>query len=399
MRKIVCTLGVMALAGCGAEQTVQPVVVSKAADPVTSTRYSIAVLPTLGGTSRGNAINARGLVAGYSLLLDGTRHAALWENDAVTDLGTLGGPNSSVPWPGISNRGTIVGISETADIDPLGEGWSCSAFFSSVTNHVCRGFVRTNGVMRALPTLGGTNGFATDVNNEGLIVGWSETTVHDPTCVAPQVLQFRATLWNARTLAPTELSPLQGDSTSAATGINERGQVIGISGDCGVAVGAFSARHAVLWDHGTVTDLGNFGGEAWNTPMAINAAGDIVGFSDLPGDADGNSREHAFLWTRKDGMRDLGTLPGDLTSEAAGINSRQQIVGISCGAVACRAVIWLHGAIFPLDSLANLAPGDNLGSAQDINDAGQITGRINQASTGKKLAFLATPTIDENETP
>jgi probable HAF family extracellular repeat protein len=399
MRRIVCTLGVMALAGCGAEQTVQPVVVTKAASPVSSTRYSIAVLPTLGGTSRGNAINARGFAAGYSLLLDGTRHAALWEDDAITDLGTLGGPNSSVPWPGINNRGTIAGISETADIDPLGESWSCSAFFTSVTNHVCRGFVRANGVMRALPTLGGTNGFATDVNNEGQIVGWSETPVHDPTCVAPQVLQFRATLWNAKTLAPTELPPLRGDSTSAATGINERGQVIGISGDCGVAVGAFSARHAVLWDHGTVTDLGNFGGEAWNTPMAINSAGDIVGFSDLPGDADGISREHAFLWTRKDGMRDLGTLPGDLTSEAAGINSRRQIVGISCGAVTCRAVIWLKGAIFPLDSLANLATGDNLGSAQDINDAGQITGRINQASTGKRLAFLATPTIDENETP
>jgi hypothetical protein len=61
--------------------------------------------------------------------------------------------------------------------------------------------------------------------------------------------------------------------------------------------------------------------------------------------------------------------------------------------------VWLNNEIFPLDSLANLAPGDNLGSAQDINDAGQITGRINQASTGKRLAFLATPIMDENETP
>ena len=400
MRRIVCTLGVVALAGCGAEQAVQPVLVTKTANDLTSsTRYSVAVLPSLGGTSRGNAINARGLVAGYSNLPDGTRHAALWENEAVTDLGTLGGPNSSVPWPGLNNRGTIAGIAETQAIDPLGESWSCSAFFPSVTHHVCLGFVRTNGAMHALPTLGGTNGFATDVNNEGQIVGWAETPVHDPTCVAPQVLQFRATLWDARTLAPTELPPLHGDSTSAATGINERGQVIGISGDCGVAVGAFSARHAVLWDHGTVTDLGNFGGAAWNTPMAINAAGDIVGFSDLPGDADGNSREHAFLWTRKDGMRDLGTLPGDLTSEAADINSRQQIVGISCGAVTCRAVLWENGAIFPLDSLANLARGDQLASAQSINNAGQITGRITQGSTGKRLAFLATPIIDEYEIP
>jgi probable HAF family extracellular repeat protein len=355
------------------------------------------VLPSLGGTSRGNAINASGLIAGYSNFSDGSRHAALWEN-GVIDLGTLGGPNSSVPWPGLNHRGTVAGIAETEQIDPLGESWSCAAFFPSATHHVCRGFVRTNGELHALPTLGGTNGFATAVNNQGQIVGWSETPVHDPTCSAPQVLQFRATLWDAKTLTAVELMPLRGDSTSAATGINERGQVIGISGDCGVAVGAFSARHAVLWEHGAVIDLGNFGGAAWNTPMDINAAGDIVGFSDLAGDQDGISREHAFLWTKKDGMRDLGTLDGDLTSEAAGINSRRQVVGISCGITVCRAFLWENGLMLPLDTLADIAPNDLLASAQDINDAGQITGRITQASTGRKLAFLATP-ISESAKP
>jgi hypothetical protein len=44
-----------------------------------------------------------------------------------------------------------------------------------------------------------------------------------------------------------------------------------------------------------------------------------------------------------------------------------------------------------LNGLARLAHGDSLTSAQDINDDGQITGRINQQSTGKKLAFIATP--------
>jgi probable HAF family extracellular repeat protein len=398
MRGIATVLGAAILMGCGAETPLVPSrQVSTAGRDLhpMPPRYSIEVLPSLGGTSRGNGISDHGLTAGYSNLPDGvTRHAVSWSGAAITDLGTLGGPNSSVVWPGLTNAGTIVGIAEMAAIDPLGESWSCAAFFPSVTHHVCRGFVDANGAMRPLPTLGGTHGFAAGINSEGQIVGWSETTVHDPTCSAPQVLQFRATLWDPGTLTPTELPPLEGDSTSAATAINARGQVVGISGDCGVAVGAFSARHAVLWDHGSITDLGNFGGEAWNTPMAINSAGDVVGFSDLSGDSDGNSREHAFLWTRADGIRDLGTLPGDLTSEASGINARRQIVGLSCGAIACRAVLWQNGAIFPLDSLANTAKGDQLQTAQDINDAGQITGRIIQASTGRRLAFRATPITD-----
>ena len=37
--------------------------------------------------------------------------------------------------------------------------------------------------MRALPTLGGNNGFAAGDNNLGQIAGWAETTTHDPTCI------------------------------------------------------------------------------------------------------------------------------------------------------------------------------------------------------------------------
>lgn len=395
MRRIATVIGMMTLVGCATEvptgQTSAPKAHS-ADRQGPATLYTVIALPSLGGTSRGNAINESGTIAGYSNLPGGVRHAALWENAAVTDLGTLGGPNSSVTWPGLTNKGSIAGIAETAAIDPNAENWSCAAFFPSVTHHVCRGFVRVRGVMHELLPLSGTHSFATSVNSRGDVVGWSETAVHDPTCVAPQVLQFRATLWEARSLKAVELSPLPGDSTSAATGINERGQVIGISGDCGTAVGAFSARHAVLWDHGTITNLGNFGGSAWNTPMAINESGDVVGFSDLPGDGDGTSREHAFLWTRKNGMRDLGTLPGDVTSEALGINARGQVVGSSCGEVTCRAFLWENGSMTDLASIATLALHDVLSSAQDINNGGQITGRIFQASRGRRLAFIATPT-------
>lgn len=354
-------------------------------------QYTVVVLPSPGVASRGNAINDAGSVAGFSDLASGVRHATLWRNTTPTDLGTLGGPNSSVVWPGISNNGWVAGIAERADSDPNNEDWSCSAFFPSVTHHVCRGFAWHEGVMTALPTFGGTNGFATEVNERGQIVGWAETPVHDPTCVAPQVLQFRAAIWNAREGTMRQLRPLPGDSTSAATAVNDEGVAVGISGLCDVAVGEFSANHAVLWDReGNPTDIGNLGGQAWHTPMDINQRGDVVGFSNPRGVTGGAFGAHAFLWTRRDGMRDLGVLPGDEFSEALGINARGQVIGVSCGDV-CHPFIWQNGVMRNLNDL--VAPGspNTILTARHINDAGQITGNILDASTGTVTAFVATP--------
>jgi hypothetical protein len=48
-------------------------------------------------------------------------HAFLWRDGVMTDLGTLGGPNSSVPSPVKNNRGLIVGQAQGSEVDPLGE--------------------------------------------------------------------------------------------------------------------------------------------------------------------------------------------------------------------------------------------------------------------------------------
>ena len=390
MRRITCSMILAAaVLGCGPEASVTKPNEQTARVP-TFSQYDVQVIPaTLGGKSnRANSINQRDWLAGFALLPDNlTRHAALWREGQIQDLNTLGGPNSSVVWPGQNHRGTIVGISETAESGTLGEDWSCSAFFSSVTNHICLGFVWKNGVMAGLPTLGGENGYAAGVNDRDDVVGWAETPVHDPTCNAPQVLQFRAVLWDASGTAH-ELRPLPGDSTSAATAINNRGQVVGISGDCDVAVGEFSARHAVLWNHGEPVDIGNLGGVAWNTPTAINEAGDVVGFSDPPGDDDGSFIAHAFLWTRQGGIQDLGVLPGDEISEALGINARGQIVGISCGNI-CRAFIWQNGVMQDLNDLAGPGWTETLVSARDINDDGRITGDV--STSGGTRPYFATP--------
>jgi probable HAF family extracellular repeat protein len=166
---------------------------------------------------------------------------------------------------------------------------------------------------------------------------------------------------------------------------------LGISGICDNAVGRFSARHAVRWEHGRVTDIDNLGGGAWHTPMAVSRRGLVVGFSNLPGDTGGRFNAHAFLWTKRDGITDLGTLPGDTTSQVLGVNARCQVVGLSCGARGCRAFLWQHGVMHDLNTLVAHGHAGHLSSANDINDAGVITGEALDPQTGHSRAFTATP--------
>ncbi|MDQ3427784.1 MAG: hypothetical protein M3477_08125 [Gemmatimonadota bacterium] len=393
MRNIWYLMLLAAVSGCGNEtQVTQPTESLTHRKP--NPRYLVVNLSaTLGGKiSVGTSINNRDWAAGFSNQSgDATVHAALWRHGSILDLGTLGGPNSNVQWPGQNDRGMIVGIAEIGRMDPLKENWSCSAFFPSVTHHICRGFVWQHGVMKRLPTLGGNHGFATGVNNRGQVVGWAETRVHDPTCNAPQVLQFRAVMWVPKKDLKRELPPLRGDSTSAATAINDRGQVVGISGDCDVAVGQLSARHAVLWDHGRAKDIGNLGGEAWHTPMAINERGDIVGFSNPAGVPGIDFAPHAFLWTKRHGIQDLGKFPGDDFSQAFAINEHRQVVGRSCGPGGCRAFLWQDGVMRDLNQLIGPRYPNVLTAGRDINDAGKITGNFVKQSNGKILPFVATP--------
>ena len=366
-------------------------------------RYRVINLGNpLGGTSSiGNAMNDLGWAMGTSNLPgDTTQHAEIWLPGLHLDLGTLGGPNSAVVFANRSNRGQIVGIAETADRDPLAETWSCAgAFFPTTTQHICLGFVWQNGAMSALPTLGGYNGFAASVNSPGQVVGWAETTIHDPTCVPPQVLQFEAVIWGPGNGQIQELPGLAGDPDSAATAINDNGQVVGISGICQNAVGAFSAKHAVLWQDGQPIDLGNIGGHGWNTPTFINNQGQVVGFANESGDLVNGQlaiKFHAFLWTKERGMSDLGTLPGDALSEALGINEAGQIVGVSYGAGFShpRAFLWQNGVMMDLNSLIPTGSNLTLQVAGDIDDRGEITGTAFDISTQASPAFLAIPRED-----
>jgi probable HAF family extracellular repeat protein len=363
-------------------------------------QYRVTYLDDLGGNSRGNSINDRSWIAGFSLFAgNAKRHAALWRGTSTRDLGSLGGPdrNSNVPWPVKNSVGIISGISQTNTPEPNGERWSCSAFFGGQFGYTCLGFAWQNNEMRPLaPLTGGNNSFATGSNNTGRIVGWAENGVHDPTCVAPQVLQFRPVVWGPATSQIEELPLEAGDTSGAATAINHRGQIVGISGICDQAVGRYTAKHAVLWDDGEIVDLGNLGAELWITPMAINQQGVIVGFgATQASDVDGDFLR-AFIWMRKTGMKEIDPLPGHVFSQATGLNERGQVVGSSCDASgACLGFLWQNDV---LKNLNDLVPGFSgvIINAQDINERGEITGRAFNPATGKITAFIAVPIDDDS---
>jgi probable HAF family extracellular repeat protein len=384
MRQVSCAL--LAAACCGAT----------AQTPVTAsphqTMYRVTILSSAGAA--GNSINDLGLIGGSYTLANNSVHASLWAFGHHIDLGTLGtgaALSSRVQWPVKNNLGLISGISLTDMLDPNLEGWSCGFFLANPNFNVCLGFVwdPLSRKMRPLPTLGGTNGFATGTNNLGETVGWAENTVRDPSCIPPQVLQFKPVVWGPGREEIHALPLPEGDTSGAATALNDRGQIVGISGSCGFAVGGPTGKHAVLWDNGTVTVIVNPNGAPyWNTPMMINEGGDVVGFAGVPGDAAGNFTP-PFLWTRKEGFRFLPLLHGEIAGVATSINEGRQVVGYSNDANSnFHPWIWQNGVTTNLNDL--IEPGSGLTGpiqlAFDINDHGDITGTT---TTGQ--AFVATP--------
>ncbi|MBV8531368.1 MAG: hypothetical protein JO104_08625 [Candidatus Eremiobacteraeota bacterium] len=372
--------------------------------------YTVTILPSLGGTnSAANSINGRGWPMGTSFLSGNTiMHAALWRDGAVTDLETLGGPNSAVEWPVGNDHGWVSGISETSKKDPLGEstGWSCHAFLpdNGSSGDTCLGFVWYRKHMYPLPAFGGNNGYAAGMNENGKIAGWAETKNHDATCIAPQVLQFLPGVWDAISRKGRALPTLtvrgKTDPDGAATAVNDWGEVVGISGICDQAVGRFTARHALLWENGKPINLKTIGGISWNTPTAINNREQIVGFLNRPGSGDrhGQIEWTSVIWNSpRLPPTQIGTLPGDQVSEPTSINNKGVVLGVSFPS--SDVYIWQNGTMTDLTKLVLKSyPQLQLVSVGGINESGQIAGQACElvsgscpASGATFVTFLATP--------
>jgi probable HAF family extracellular repeat protein len=105
-------------------------------------------------------INNRGQIIGTSSLAgDKSTHAFVWDDmNGMTDLLTLGGPNSYPLW--INEAGEIVGEADISDVEnALGQ----------FPHHA---FLWRDGVMIDLGTLGSTS-HAESINNKGQVVGRS----------------------------------------------------------------------------------------------------------------------------------------------------------------------------------------------------------------------------------
>jgi probable HAF family extracellular repeat protein len=209
---------------------------------------------------------------------DYAEHAFVYDDGALTDLGTLGGNCSNAV--AINDSGQIAGDSTTS----TGQ-WHA--------------FRYSNGVMTDLGTLGGSYSSSIDINAGGQVAGSASTGTSE-----------HAFLYSGG--AMIDLGTLGGTS-SRAVDLNDAGQVAGNS-----STGTQS--HAFLYSGGVMTDLGTLGG-GMSEATAINEAGEVVGFSTTAG-----GETHAFRYSAGV-MTDLGLLPGGTSSRAYDLNDSGVIVG------------------------------------------------------------------------
>ena len=239
-----------------------------------------------------------------------------------------------------------------------------------------------------LGTLGGPNSSeniqSPILNNEGVVVGFSDTSIP---CVIPDCFFFHAFRWRKGILS--DLGTLPDGDNSVAFGINARGQTIGQSENGLINPLAGGAENrAVLWKDGQIIDLGTLRGND-SRAFAINGEGQIVGgaLNDVPDPFSMpglGQQARAFLW-QKGAMRDLGTLGGP-DAFASLINDRGQVVGVSYPdtnptstcfmgfPLTTHPFLWQNGTMVDLGTLGGTCAGP-----AKLNNRGQVAGTSNLA--------------------
>jgi probable HAF family extracellular repeat protein len=226
----------------------------------------------------------------------------LWRDGHMSALPTLGGING---WANaINNREQIVGFAEDGALDP-----TCGETVKN--NRITLPAFWERGNVKALPLAVRTDvdGFANGINEQGHAVGYSGN------CNVAH-----AVVWKDKTVFPLKDYGV----FSSAYAINNSGQVVG---QIGSAAGYFAA----VWPQGAdgeVKSIKLLPGDAAAFATGINNRGQVVGSTfDSNGDW-----SHGFIW-QDDVITDLNTvIPDDsnlLIIAASNINELGQISGMA----------------------------------------------------------------------
>lgn len=357
-------------------------------------KYNVTLLGDIGknlsgySTGSGLSINSTAAVAGhsekYSQNTDLGIRATRWNANSTTavELGNLGLSSQSFTQTeaiAINDSGVAVGDAykwvSGVSMGPRAVRWNAG---STTPVELGTFGARTNGF---------SENYASGIDNAGNIVGVAHRYSGSTD------LGGRPVKWNNGSSTPVELNTLGPKSTGevrgAANTLNNNGMIVGYS-ELFSGNSDFGSR-AVRWNAGSLdpVQLGNLGtdstGYASNSAFGLNEAGDVVGFAyKYVGGV--NLGERAVRWaagqTTPTELGYFGTTSGGHTDSSAGdINNHGDIVGsvsiYNAGKyVEAHAVIWPAGSTVPIDlnTLIDPSLGLTLESVSAINDAGQIVG-------------------------
>ena len=299
-------------------------------------------------------LSDRDQVVGFIQDSSGHEHAFAWRDGTLTNLAPLMDPNTTQSRAtGNNDRGDIVGFFFDAPSD------------SFVNVLLPRG----GGAATRIDGVPGTSSTSlVDINDHRQILGNS---------LADDFSTNRVFIVENGNLM--ELPPLAGDTTAVGTVLNERGEVLGVSG-------AGLARHVVIWDDAEPVAL--------NIPAA-GVARDLNDRKQVVGEVSTGEGSNAFLWERGT-FTQLPSLAGAVRTGAYSVNNAGEIVGTAALSTASRATLWNDGQVSDLNDLILASdpqqPFVTLEQAPLINDHGVIVATGRDSRFPQELrTYLLTP--------
>jgi probable HAF family extracellular repeat protein len=205
------------------------------------------------------------------------------------------------------------------------------------------------------------------INNRGRIVGGAQRQD------GPPITTFSYYRSRHRVL-----KPLLPGTSSLAFAINNHGVVVGAAQyETNETDFVGSSYHAVIFKRGKAQDIGTLDGDLSSVATGINDRGAVIGYSSSRQPVqDGEiSISRGFIY--RDGiMSPLQPLPGQLRTRPESINRRGLIVGHSSDENFERtAVLFLNGQTYDLNNLVLPETNPKLSEATSINDRGVIAAR------------------------